>query len=128
MHTTLASFAGLAITPWKLVGFLGVTLFAGRWLVQMAASRAHGQPTVPLLFWYMSIAGSVLCLGYFMFGKNDSVGILSNALPLAVALYNLRLALRARVTNNAAVVGEVGGRAMGGHPDLAMQVRPGASS
>lgn len=96
MNTVVATFLGIVITPWKLVGYLGVALFTGRWFVQMAASRVRGQPTVPLLFWYMSIAGSAACLAYFIFGKNDSVGILSNAFPFTVALYNLRLALRAR--------------------------------
>ena len=46
---------------------------------------------MPRLFWYMSAAGSVLLLGYFIFGKNDSVGVLSNLFPLFVALYNLYL-------------------------------------
>jgi lipid-A-disaccharide synthase-like uncharacterized protein len=96
VSTVLVTFWGVVITPWKLIGYLGVVLFTGRWLVQMAASRAAGRPTVPLHFWYLSIAGSLLCLSYFIFGKNDSVGILSNAFPFTVALYNLRLALRAR--------------------------------
>ena len=43
------------------------------------------------MFWYMSISGSLLLLCYFTFGKNDSVGILSNLFPFAVALYNLYL-------------------------------------
>lgn len=98
MNTALVTVLGIVITPWKLVGYLGVAMFTGRWFVQMAASRRRGQPTVPLLFWYMSIAGSALCLAYFIFGKNDSVGILSNAFPFTVALYNLRLALRSSQT------------------------------
>ncbi len=96
MNTTLVNFQGIVITPWMLIGYLGVAMFTGRWFVQMAASRDRGQPTVPLLFWYMSMAGSALCLVYFTFGKQDSVGVLSNAFPFAVALYNLHLALRAR--------------------------------
>jgi len=82
---------GVVVTPWKLVGYIGVTLFAGRWFVQLIASRKHGRPTMPALFWYMSITGSVLLLAYFVFGKNDSVGVLSNLFPFAVALYNLYL-------------------------------------
>ena len=31
---------GVTITPWKLVGYVGVFLFAGRWFVQLAASQA----------------------------------------------------------------------------------------
>ena len=85
---------GLTLTPWKLIGYLGVALFAGRWFVQMHYSRKHRRPVVPTVFWLMSIAGSVLLLSYFVFGKNDSVGVLSNLFPTAVAGYNLYLDLR----------------------------------
>lgn len=84
---------GLTITPWKLIGYLGVALFAGRWFVQMHYSRRHGRPVVPTVFWLMSISGSLLLLSYFIFGKNDSVGILSNLFPAGVAGYNLYLDL-----------------------------------
>jgi len=44
----------------------------------------------------MSIAGSLLLLSYFIFGKNDSVGIISNLFPAFVAGYNLYLDHRRR--------------------------------
>ncbi len=91
MNTLLCNCFGVVVTPWKLVGYIGVALFAGRWFVQLIASRRHGRPMMPALFWYMSITGSLLLLSYFVFGKNDSVGILSNLFPFAVALYNLYL-------------------------------------
>jgi lipid-A-disaccharide synthase-like uncharacterized protein len=91
VDTVLLQAFGLVITPWKLIGYLGVGLFAGRWFVQLAASRVRGKPTLPRLFWYMSITGSLLLLLYFIFGKNDSVGVLSNLFPFFVAMYNLRL-------------------------------------
>ena len=94
MNTVLLSAFGIVITPWKLIGYIGVLLFAGRWLVQLWASHHHGKPVFPGLFWYMSASGSVLLLSYFIFGKNDSVGILSNLFPLFIALYNLRLHTR----------------------------------
>jgi lipid-A-disaccharide synthase-like uncharacterized protein len=94
MNELLINAFGLHITGWKLVGYLGVTLFAGRWFVQMFYSRMHGRPVVPTVFWVMSISGSFLLLAYFIFGKNDSVGILSNLFPAAVAGYNLVLDLR----------------------------------
>ncbi|HEX7373965.1 MAG TPA: lipid-A-disaccharide synthase N-terminal domain-containing protein [Steroidobacteraceae bacterium] len=94
MNQLLFNTFGLHITGWKLVGYLGVALFAGRWFVQMFYSRRHGRPVVPTVFWLMSISGSVLLLAYFVFGKNDSVGILSNLFPAAVAGYNLVLDLR----------------------------------
>lgn len=91
MDTVIASPFGVIITPWKLVGYLGVALFAGRWFVQLLASRIARRPTMPRLFWYMSLSGSVLLLSYFTFGKNDSVGILSNLFPVFIAGYNLYL-------------------------------------
>ena len=96
MNQVLTVLFGVTLTPWKLVGYLGVALFAGRWFVQLAASKISGKPVLPTLFWYMSAAGSILLLGYFIFGKNDSVGVLSNFFPLFVALYNLYLDRKAR--------------------------------
>ncbi len=84
----------LLITPWKLVGYSGVALFGGRWFFQLAASRKHKKVTMPRLFWIMSLVGSICLLSYFSFGKNDSVGILSNLLPSFVAAYNLFLDIR----------------------------------
>jgi lipid-A-disaccharide synthase-like uncharacterized protein len=94
MNEVIHNAFGVTITPWKLVGYLGVALFAGRWFVQMYYSRRLRRPVVPTAFWFMSISGSVLLLAYFTFGKNDSVGILSNLFPATVALYNLYLDLR----------------------------------
>jgi lipid-A-disaccharide synthase-like uncharacterized protein len=96
VNTVLLTFWGVVITPWKLIGYVGVALFAGRWFVQLYVSRRHRRPVVPRLFWYMSMLGSLLLLAYFTFGKNDSVGILSNAFPFFVAAYNLYLDVKSR--------------------------------
>ncbi len=101
MNDILCNCFGVVVTPWKLVGYVGVGLFAGRWFVQLIASRKQGRPVMPALFWYMSITGSVLLLAYFVFGKNDSVGILSNLFPFTVALYNLYLHRRTQRTDAA---------------------------
>jgi lipid-A-disaccharide synthase-like uncharacterized protein len=98
MNHVLFTVFGFVVTPWKMVGYVGVVLFAGRWFVQMAYSRAHGKPVVPTVFWTMSILGSLLLLAYFIFGKNDSVGILSNLFPGGVAVYNMYLDLTHRRT------------------------------
>src|SRR5690349_2693342 len=83
------------ITPWKLVGYTGVIVFAGRWFVQVIASHRAGRSHLPQLFWYMSLTGSLLLLSYFALSeKNDSVGIFSNLFPAAVATYNLVLETR----------------------------------
>lgn len=95
MNTPIAYVFDVMITPWKLVGYLGVLLFAGRWVVQLAATRRQGAPAFPSMFWTMSIAGSGLLLAYFIWGKNDSVGVLSNLFPMGVALYNFTMHYRA---------------------------------
>jgi len=91
MHEVLFELLGASVTPWKLIGYTGVFLFAGRWFVQVISSSKEKKPTFPRAFWLMSLVGSVLLLTYFIFGKNDSVGILSNAFPAGIALYNLYL-------------------------------------
>lgn len=91
MNSVIGTYFGVLLTPWKIVGYLGVFLFAGRWVVQVIATRRHGRPVMPRLFWVMSVAGSGLLLSYFIWGKNDSVGVLANLFPAAVAIYNLMM-------------------------------------
>lgn len=81
----------IMITPWKVWGFAGALMFTGRWFVQMHYSRKAGRPVIPIGYWIMSLFGSFMLLSYFIFGKNDSVGILSNLFPSFVASYNLFL-------------------------------------
>ncbi len=91
MNDVLFEFLGASVTPWKIVGYLGVLVFAGRWIVQLISSTKEKKPTFPRVFWVMSLVGSCLLLSYFIFGKNDSVGILSNLFPVGIAIYNLYL-------------------------------------
>lgn len=89
-------WTGLHMTPWKLIGLTGAALFGARWLVQFVASRRARRPVIPRLFWYMSIVGSLMTLSYFIFGKNDAVGILGNLFPAFTATYSLYLDVRHR--------------------------------
>jgi lipid-A-disaccharide synthase-like uncharacterized protein len=79
------------LDPWHIVGLAGTALFSGRWALQAWRSHTAGRPVVTRDFWYISVAGSALLLAYFIFGKPDAVGVISNAFPLALALYNLSL-------------------------------------
>lgn len=90
-----ALFGGaLVITGWKLVGYVGTFMFAGRWVVQWWAAKRAGRVVMPRAFWYMSVIGSLMTLSYFIWGKNDSVGIMQNLFPSFVACYNLWLDLK----------------------------------
>jgi len=86
----------VAVTGWKLVGFIGTVLFTARWFVQFYATKKLKRVHMPLAFWWLSIVGSVMTLGYFIWGKNDSVGIIQNAFPMFVSVYNVVVDLRHR--------------------------------
>jgi lipid-A-disaccharide synthase-like uncharacterized protein len=89
MKDTIIHMLGIVVTPWKIIGFLGAFMFAARWLVQALATKRAGRPTIPRSFWIISLMGSAMVTSYFIWGKNDSVGVLTNLLPASVALYNL---------------------------------------
>ena len=74
-------YFGIVVTPWKLVGFLGALMFAVRWVLQAWATRRAGRPIIPRSFWVISLAGSAMVTSYFIWGKNDAVGVLTNLLP-----------------------------------------------
>ncbi|MCK9539935.1 lipid-A-disaccharide synthase N-terminal domain-containing protein [Dokdonella sp.] len=94
MNEVLFTAFGVTFTPWKLIGLIGALMFASRWFVQLWATGRNRRVTLPMMFWYLSIVGSVMTLCYFIWGKNDSVGILQNAFPMFVALYNVYVHLR----------------------------------
>ena len=96
MEHILHALVNFQLTPWKVVGYLGMAMFTSRWFVQMYATRKHKKVTMPLSFWVLSVCGSVLLLAYFVVGKNDSVGILSNLFPVVVSVYNLTVHMRHR--------------------------------
>jgi len=101
MSAVIGNLFGVTLTAWKLVGFLGALMFAGRWLVQAWATRRAGRPTIPRSFWIISLAGSAMVTSYFIWGKNDSVGVLTNLLPATVAFYNLVMDIKAGRPRNA---------------------------
>lgn len=101
MNTPFFYWGKLTLDPWKLVGYTGALMFALRWVVQAVYRKRTGQNIMPTVFWIISLIGAGLTTMYFIFGKNDSVGIIQNALPAGVAFYNLVLDLRQKKANRA---------------------------
>ena len=95
MKEVLGVYFGVAVTPWKIIGLLGALMFAGRWIVQAWATKRAGRPAIPRSFWIISLTGSAMVSAYFIWGKNDAVGILTNLLPASVAIYNLVMDIKA---------------------------------
>jgi lipid-A-disaccharide synthase-like uncharacterized protein len=96
MNQILFHIHHVGVTPWKLIGYLGAFLFTARWFVQLYYTKKLKRVVMPMAFWVLSVTGSALLLSYFVFGKNDSVGIISNLFPAFVSVYNLVVDIRHR--------------------------------
>ena len=75
---------------WLGLGFFAQLMFSARFLVQWLASERAGKSIVPLMFWYLSIAGSVLLLAYSIHRK-DPVFILGQSMGIFIYSRNLYL-------------------------------------
>lgn len=75
---------------WFALGFLGQTLFTGRFVVQLHASERAQASVNPVQFWYLSLSGSLLLLAYALH-TGDAVIILGQSFGLIVYLRNLAL-------------------------------------
>jgi lipid-A-disaccharide synthase-like uncharacterized protein len=80
-----------------LVGYAGQALFGMRFIVQWVASERVGRSVIPIAFWFFSIGGGVVLLGY-AFYKRDPVFIIGQGLGLFVYLRNLYFVFRERQT------------------------------
>ena len=69
---------GVDWSVWKVVGWLGNVVFFSRFLVQWYATEKLKRVVVPLTFWWLSLAGSLLLLIYSIH-KRDSVFLLAYA-------------------------------------------------
>ncbi|HKU60756.1 MAG TPA: lipid-A-disaccharide synthase N-terminal domain-containing protein [Gemmatimonadales bacterium] len=77
-------------TVWLGIGFLGQSTFSLRFLVQWWKSERAGRSVVPTAFWYLSLGGGILLLGYAVY-RRDPVFILGQITGVFVYLRNLHL-------------------------------------
>ncbi|TGD97934.1 lipid-A-disaccharide synthase N-terminal domain-containing protein [Methylobacterium nonmethylotrophicum] len=98
MHGLGAYFWSLFTGPLDLVllvGLVGQGLFTARFLVQWIASEKAGRSVIPLSFWFLSLGGSAVLLGYALY-RRDPVFILGQSLGTVIYLRNLALVFRER--------------------------------
>ena len=81
---------GTTMNGWVLFGFLGQMLFGARMLVQWISSEKKRESHIPVVYWYLSIAGAAILLSYAIH-KKDPVFILGQSLGFVVYLRNLML-------------------------------------
>ena len=80
---------------WLAFGFIGQIIFGVRFLVQWIASEKKKESHIPLLFWYLSLVGSVILLAYAIKIK-DPVFILGQSTGFIVYIRNLMLIYKKR--------------------------------
>src|ERR1041385_6315447 len=90
-------FLGIEGSYWKMIGWVGNAVFFSRFFVQWYASEKKGQVVVPPLFWYLSLAGSLLLLCYGLHQK-DSVFIFAYAFTWIPYIRNLLIHRQSRGT------------------------------
>lgn len=75
---------------WIVLGLVAQGMFFGRFFVQWIVSEYKGESTVPVAFWFFSVAGGALLLVYAIHRK-DPVFILGQSGGLVIYLRNLML-------------------------------------
>lgn len=75
---------------WVVVGLGGQLLFTARFLVQWIASERARKSTVPVAFWYFSMAGGLILFAYAVY-RRDPVFILGQSMGLLIYARNLWL-------------------------------------
>jgi lipid-A-disaccharide synthase-like uncharacterized protein len=78
---------------WLAIGLTGNAAFFTRFLVQWVASERAGRSYVPVVFWYLSIAGSLILLAYAIH-RRDPVFTLAFLPNCVVYVRNLVLLRR----------------------------------
>ena len=74
---------------WNIVGWSGNAVFSSRFLVQWYATEKKKQVVVPTLFWWLSLAGSLLLLSYAVFYDRHYVVVFAYAFTWIPYIRNL---------------------------------------
>jgi len=83
------------VTFWTIFGLIANFLFASRFVIQWYVSERLKRSVIPVQFWYLSIAGSIMMLIYAVYiGKVPL--ILGFLFPTVIYVRNLMLIRRGR--------------------------------
>jgi lipid-A-disaccharide synthase-like uncharacterized protein len=75
---------------WATVALIGQALFGGRFIVQWLVSEYKQKSHMPISFWYLSIAGSLILFSYSVHIKNP-IFMISFSLNTLIYIRNLHL-------------------------------------
>jgi lipid-A-disaccharide synthase-like uncharacterized protein len=91
---------GIEWSVWKVVGWLGNAVFFSRFFVQWYATEKLKRVVVPVSFWWLSLAGSLLLLSYALFYRRDSVFIFAYGFTWIPYIRNLIIHRRDKQAHN----------------------------
>ncbi|HYS03915.1 MAG TPA: lipid-A-disaccharide synthase N-terminal domain-containing protein [Candidatus Dormibacteraeota bacterium] len=86
----------LHVNGWVLFGMLGQVLFGLRFIVQWLASERRKETIVPVAFWYLSLAGSLILFVYAFWYRQDIVISIGQSAGVLIYVRNLMLIRRPR--------------------------------
>ena len=88
---------------WLLIGFGGQALFTLRFLAQWIVSERAQRSTVPVAFWWLSLAGGLVLFTYALH-RRDPVFAVGQGSGLAIYVRNLVLIGRQKRTDRGVVL------------------------
>ncbi|HLI19229.1 MAG TPA: lipid-A-disaccharide synthase N-terminal domain-containing protein [Rhodanobacteraceae bacterium] len=80
----------MSVSDWLMVGLIGQAIFSGRFVVQWLCSERRHRSSMPMAFWYLSILGAVVLLGYAVHLR-DPVFIVGQTGGLLIYARNVHL-------------------------------------
>ena len=97
MFTSLIEFLKSAIIEqviddpiWASVALVGQVIFGSRFIIQWLASEYKKKSHIPVSFWFLSLAGSLILLSYSVHIKNP-IFMLAFSINTLIYLRNLHL-------------------------------------
>ena len=73
---------------WDWVGWIGISCFFIRFLIQWIASERAGKTATPQAFWWISLAGASLMIGYSL-ERREPIFLAGYLVTLAIYIRNL---------------------------------------
>ncbi len=83
----------IAQDRWLFVGLFGQLLFGARFLAQWIYSERAKASVIPMVFWYLSLAGGVVLLSYAIHIK-EPVFILGQSMGAFIYIRNIHFRLK----------------------------------
>ena len=84
---------------WMIIGFVGQTIFASRFLIQWIVSERASKSIIPNIFWWISILGSFVLLSYAIH-REDPVFIVGQSVGFLIYSRNLYLIKKEKIRMN----------------------------